>query len=77
MRVKLVETDQGPCSRNQSADGATSLMRRGQGFLEDVGKASQLAEDNVTEDNGRGEGCYLASLFLLQSFLDQQPFSAL
>lgn len=55
MRVKLVETDQGPCSRNQSADGVTSLVRRGQGSLEDTGKASQLAEDNVT-GGGSGEG---------------------
>lgn len=55
MHVKLVEIDQGPCSRNQSADGAASLMRRGQGFLEDAGKASQLAEDNVT-GGGSGEG---------------------
>lgn len=29
------------------------LMRKGQGFLEDAGKASQLAEDNVTGSGSR------------------------
>lgn len=34
------------------------LMRKGQGFLEDAGKASQLAEDNVS---GSREGFSLST----------------
>lgn len=36
------------------------LTRKGQGFLEDAGKASQLAEDNVTGSGSR-EGFSLST----------------